>query len=550
MFQRTIFPLLIIAALCGFAEAVAADARPLVSSDGFARLPVQEGGRRKPLDSYAWESVRSIHGRSHFRDGEGLRWRAVDLLLNLASDPQRWQSEKLVRIDYHELKTQLDLPVAEKYFSFDEIVAQPELTTLIREAGELNRDAARATKLSSETEALAGRLYLLRELLDGTGFRIFPDPADPRGAWRHPQEAGDSSSEAWRRLLAAWRTEDPTAFGAALVDLKQGVSAEVEGYPRAGELAMELSYNRLQPFHKAWLCYLFLALLSLAAAVWPVRWLGWAGAGLLLLAFLYHSAGLTYITLITGRAPVSNLFESLVFIVWTMILLAGVFYLSSGRENYLLIIAGVLGTLSMGYALDSTVDISINPLVPVLRSYWLNLHVTVITFSYGAFAVAAGLGHAYLLRYWLKPAESAALSRIDRISYRALQVGVLTLTAGIILGAVWANESWGRYWGWDPKETWSLITLLFYIALIHGRLNGWINKAGSAIMNISGLAVVLMTYFGVNYYLSGLHSYATGNPDPFPLKLIVYLACEAVFILLCYFGGRQRLNALRAEAAR
>jgi cytochrome c biogenesis factor len=117
---------------------------------------------------------------------------------------------------------------------------------------------------------------------------------------------------------------------------------------------------------------------------------------------------------------------------------------------------------------------------------------------------------------------------------------VVTLTAGIILGAVWANESWGRYWGWDPKETWSLITLLFYLALIHGRMNGWINKRNTAVVNIVGLVVVLMTYFGVNYYLTGLHSYATGNPAPFPLKLLVYLALEVAFVLWCLWSGKRK----------
>ena len=197
----------------------------------------------------------------------------------------------------------------------------------------------------------------------------------------------------------------------------------------------------------------------------------------------------------------------------------------------------------MFYALDSTIDISINPLVPVLRSYWLNIHVTIITASYGAFALAAGLGHVYLYRYRSNPRDTTFLNKVDMLNLRSVQLGTVLLTAGVILGAVWANESWGRYWGWDPKETWSLITLLLYLAVIHGRLNGWADRVKTAVFTVAGFAAVLMTYFGVNYYLTGLHSYATGNPDPVPLKLLVYLALETAFVVWCLRMGKAQLKA-------
>jgi cytochrome c-type biogenesis protein CcsB len=520
-----------------------------LTSDAIARLAVLEGGRHKPLDSYAWESIRSISGTSHPKDGEGRRWQAIDLVLDIASRPQHWRHEKLIRIDYHGLKERLGFHKGEKLFSFDAVTGSPALSELIEDARLKAGDKAAATKLSTETQALYGRLVVLDELLSGNGFRILPVRGDTKANWLSPMERGGEAGQAWNRLLAAWETGDAYNFDEALGTLSRLIrEAAGPDYPTAGLLDTEVDYNRLQPFHKAWLLYLLLTLSGLVAAAATAlsaperlrKALSWLGSGLLLAALTVHSAGLVYITLITGRAPVSNLFESLVFIIWSMVALAAVYYFLSKRENYMVLITGVIGLLSMGYALDSTIDISINPLVPVLKSYWLNIHVTVICFSYGAFAICAGLGHAWLWKYRSEPGAVAQLGKIDKLAYGILGVGVITLAAGIILGAVWANESWGRYWGWDPKETWSLITLLFYIAVIHGRLNGWISKKTTAILYIAGLAVVLMTYFGVNYYLSGLHSYATGNPEPFPLKLLIYVAAEIAFVAFCLMGGRQK----------
>lgn len=528
-----------------------------LSSDSFARLAVLEGGRHKPMDSYAWESVRSIYGKSHFKDEDGKRWAAIDLILDATARPDVWRTKKMVRIDYFELKEKLGFAKGEKYFSFDQIVASPALNGLIDEARRLNSDKASSTKLSTEVQALYGRLVVLDELMSGAGFRLIPNPNDAQAAWLSPLEAGPEPAQAWQRMLAGWAAGDAYNYSEGFSAL-QGMVRQTAGsdYPSAAAISRELAYNHLQPFHKAWMLYLVLALTGLlAAAMAPFNipatfkaGLGWLNTGLLLLALGFHSAGLTFITILTGRAPISNLFESMVFITWAMILLATIFYFISKRENYLVLTASVLGTIAMGYALDSTVDISINPLVPVLRSYWLNIHVTIITFSYGAFAVAAGLGHAYLWRFRRTPQDTSALNKIDRLSYKVLGVGIITLTAGIILGAVWANESWGRYWGWDPKETWSLITLLFYMALVHGRMNGWISKRSTAVVEIAGLAVVLMTYFGVNYYLSGLHSYATGNPEPFPLKLLVYLGAEIAFVAWCLLAGKRRERLTQAAA--
>ncbi|MCA9782713.1 MAG: c-type cytochrome biogenesis protein CcsB [Candidatus Cloacimonetes bacterium] len=505
-----------------------------------ASLTVLEGGRFKPLDSFAWESVRSIYGKSHYKDKAGKRWGATELVLSMASQPDLWADAPMVRVDFLELKERLGLPLHEKYFSYNQLRNSEQLSPLVEEARKVSGKPDLATKLTRETEMLYGRLGLLDALLSGYGFHIMPDS---NGEWLSPMEAPDAARNAWIDGLVAWRDGNPTAFENAFASLRQVQQASGAKLATDTVIQRELLYNKLQPFQTALYLYLSLILVAILASIWKIAPIRWLGMVLLLAGLAFHSTGLVLITLITGRAPVSNLFESMVFISWTMILFTTLFYFFSRRENYLVLIAGVLGGLSMFYALDSTIDISINPLVPVLRSYWLNIHVTIITASYGAFALAAGLGHVYLYRYRSNPRDTTFLNKVDMLNLRSVQLGTVLLTAGVILGAVWANESWGRYWGWDPKETWSLITLLLYLAVIHGRLNGWADRVKTAVFTVAGFAAVLMTYFGVNYYLTGLHSYATGNPDPVPLKLLVYLALETAFVVWCLRMGKAQLKA-------
>ncbi len=519
----------------GYSE-LAAKTAPLPENPA-GELLVLEGGRYKPLDSFAWESIRSIYGKSHYKDADGDKWEPRDLVMSMAAEPMKWADTAMLRVDYLELKQELGLTEHHKFFSYNELSKAEGLQELVQKAREVSGRPEESTKLTRETEMLYGRLSLLDNLLSGYGFHLVPNGE----RWVSPMEAPQDIKTGWVDMLVAWRTGDEAAFRSHVAAF-EAMQADVENIPASGTIRNELAYNSIQPFHKALQVYLLLILVGILAVVWSKPPVLWLGRLLLAASFLFHTAGLYYITVITGRAPVSNLFESMVFIAWTMIFFTGLFYIFNRKEQYLLIIAGVLGGLSMFYALDSTIDISINPLVPVLRSYWLNIHVTIITASYGAFALAAGLGHVYLFRYRKAPRDTAYLNKVDLLGLRSLQIGVLLLTAGVILGAVWANESWGRYWGWDPKETWSLITLLLYLAVIHGRLNGWATRLTTAVCNVAGFAAVLMTYFGVNYYLSGLHSYATGNPDPVPLKLIVYLLAETAFVVWCFRAGKRRLE--------
>lgn len=222
--------------------------------------------------------------------------------------------------------------------------------------------------------------------------------------------------------------------------------------------------------------------------------LGWAFSTLYI-AMRWHSA---------GRAPLSNQYESLIFLLWTFIAAYFLFlYFSSQPLEWLVPWVAVLAIISMGVA--SLLDRSISPLVPALQSNWLLIHVSSVMAGYGALTLSFLISVVFL--FMGRPEHESKRQALDPLMFRACLVGFWMLTLGIITGAVWANSAWGSYWSWDPKETWSLITWLFYAVAIHlRRTKGWTYKSFAQLM-AGGFALVLFTYFGVNYLLSGLHSY-------------------------------------------
>jgi ABC-type transport system involved in cytochrome c biogenesis permease subunit len=208
------------------------------------------------------------------------------------------------------------------------------------------------------------------------------------------------------------------------------------------------------------------------------------------------------------------MYESVVWVGFGIAAIAFLLELLSRKRYYLLAAAPLsVVCLVLADSLPAVLDPSIAPLVPVLRdNFWLSIHVPTITLSYASFALALGVGHVALCNYLFTPQASQRLKTLSQLNYRVLQVGVLLLTTGIILGGIWAHFSWGRFWGWDPKETWALIALLCYLAPLHGRLVGWIGDFGIQVASIVSFNAVLMAWYGVNFVLgTGLHSYGFGT---------------------------------------
>ncbi|MBW1917978.1 MAG: c-type cytochrome biogenesis protein CcsB [Deltaproteobacteria bacterium] len=267
------------------------------------------------------------------------------------------------------------------------------------------------------------------------------------------------------------------------------------------------------------LIYFSAALLFLVARVFQRPRLDWLARGGLVLGWGGHTGALIYRWLESyqlgiGHAPLSNFYESLVFCSWSLV---GVVCLGFWRQTraYLGALVATLAFLLLAYASLGGVDSRITPLIPALRSNWLEIHVITCFISYAAFALGFGAALLYLIRTRQpRPSKGEAdpipsAGELDHLIYRTIVIGFFMLTLGILTGAVWAEAAWGTYWSWDPKETWSLITWLIYAALLHARLvKGWQGKR-IAILAVVGFLAVLFTYFGVSFLLPGLHAYLT-----------------------------------------
>jgi cytochrome c-type biogenesis protein CcsB len=268
--------------------------------------------------------------------------------------------------------------------------------------------------------------------------------------------------------------------------------------------------------------YLLCALLYLSGVLFRYRPLLISGSVATAFALVIQTAGILLrwqesYRLGYGHAPLSNLYESLVFAAWAIMLIYFILELRT-KQRVLGVFPAIFAFLAMAYASFSTqVDSKIQPLVPALKSNWLIAHVVTCFLGYAAFAISCGISILYLLKKTQtdNPHPKGVLGllpaarQLEQFNYQMIVFGFLWLSLGIITGSIWANSAWGTYWSWDPKETWSLITWLVYAALLHARtMQGWRGRR-VAWLSIIGFSCVLFTYFGVNFLLSGLHSYAT-----------------------------------------
>lgn len=338
-------------------------------------------------------------------------------------------------------------------------------------------------------------------------------------------------------------THTATAYRLGLLDAiehfqQKGAAGTL---PTPAQINAELFYNHANIFRTAFRGYLLLGFLLLLFTLWRsphqrchvACLLPRLLTTLIVLLFLWQSVGLGLRWYISGRAPWTNAYESMVYVGWITVL-AGLIF--ARRSTLTLALATLMGGVILFVSNLNWLDPQITPLVPVLKSYWLMIHVSVITASYGFFGIGAITGLASLLAIIVGHPQR----ELRIIGELALWIGLVLLAAGIFLGAIWANESWGRYWGWDPKETWALITLLVYAFITHSyhipRLN---NDYAFASLSLVAIATVLMTFFGVNYYLSGLHSYG-GSGEVAMLPVAIGVVITSAVIIWAGIRYRER----------
>jgi cytochrome c-type biogenesis protein CcsB len=487
-------------------------------------LAIQEGGRRKPVDTFAKEALIRITGRSTCTDKTGRNWRPNDFVLSALTETHDWKNEPIVLISSGQLVEQLGLDKTQRRFSFAQLTGLTELQRLVTEAQAAKRAEKPLTRVQQEALSVSDRLTLLAHVMDGSALLILPAPANETDPWLEPALSGSKYypevqlapiQSQLQTVATGYVNGDAFNFSRAANQLRENLRALSPSiYPRDQQLRLEYFYNHFEAFYRAIWCY-GIALVILIAA--HLRKRGRAlqniGVTVALLGLVFQAAGIVMRCMIAGRPPVTNMYESIIWVSFAVSFFGMIFFMRYRAPMYLLAALPVtLIALLLVHQMPIAMPSSIDPLVPVLRdNFWLTIHVLTITLSYAAFALAMGFGHILLWRYARDPAGARADASMHFWLYRVLQLGVLLLAAGTILGGVWANYSWGRFWGWDPKETWALIALLCYILALHGRLAGWWTQFGLAVASVVCFLAVLMAWYGVNFVLGkGLHSYGFG----------------------------------------
>jgi len=315
--------------------------------------------------------------------------------------------------------------------------------------------------------------------------------------------------------------------------------------PSEREIKLELFYNKYDIFKGLFWKYMLASLIMFIVVIIQifnsnklVKLLIKLSAFVIALLFVYQTVGLGIRWYISGHAPWSNGYESMIYVSWATML----FGLILGKKSALTLAATTFVTsMLLMVAHWNWMDPSIGNLVPVLDSYWLMVHVAIIVASYGPFTISMILGMIALILYAVttennKEKLKLAINEITTISEMSLIIGLVLLVIGNFLGGIWANESWGRYWGWDPKETWALVSIMVYSFVLHMRLiPGLKSKYTFNMVTVFAFTTILMTYLGVNHLLSGLHSYAQGESAEIPNQIWGWLGISVIISLLALF---------------
>lgn len=520
------------------------------AADEFGKVLVQDQkGRTKPLFTMSNDILRKVARANTF---EGLS--SMQVFMGLYLDFKDWKDVRLISIGNNDLRTRLGIPG--KYASFADLVKVDGSGTYVI-AEDVNaayaKSPAERNKLDKEVMKIDERVNIIYMIFKGDFIKLFP-LKDNSHNWGSPQEA----------LKLAVNREDSVYLEGIIPALSQAletnnisnvkqVTESITAYqnkfsqyslPSTSRTKAELLYYKLGIFEKLFPFYATVGIIMLIALITMViqgrkeksllvKILGWV----LFAGFLFHTIGLALRWYIAGHSPMSNGYESMIFISWAT-LLAG--FIFSRKSAFALSATAVLASMTLMVAHLSFMDPEITNLVPVLKSYWLTLHVSVITGSYGFLGLGAILGLIVMILISLSNDKnrgriSATVDELTVINFKTLTLGLYFLTIGTFLGAVWANESWGRYWGWDPKETWSLITIIIYSIVVHSRrIPGMKDIFTFNLTALFAFSSVLMTYFGVNYYLSGMHSYAAGDPVPVPSFVYIAVIALAAISFIAY----------------
>ncbi|WP_417367779.1 cytochrome c biogenesis protein CcsA [Flavobacterium beibuense] len=517
----------------------------------FSRIIIQDaGGRMKPVNTFSSELLRKVSKKDTYKN-----MNADQVFISITHLPEVWYNVPIIalRRGNDSLRIVAGVDKKAEYASLADFFDEQGNYKLSHRLEKAYREPV-PNQFDTDYMEIDKKINLLYSALSGSILRVFPIPNDPNNKWVSYSEASEIQNEDLQKIKnvlpyyaqsieEASKNNDYTMLNSiveGLANYQHKFGGKV--MPTDKKVEAEIFYNKYDIFKKLYSYYLlagfFMMLLAVVKIFNPYKWAVKSLKVLNVLIavlFLLHTVGLIARWYISGHAPWSNAYESIIFVGWSTMFFglafgfgfrpllvnwsfSDMFYISEENKSELTVAASAfVASMVLWVAHQSWTDPQIGNLVPVLNSYWLMIHVAVIVGSYGPFTLGMILGLISLLLIIFTNSKNKQkmdlnIKEITYVNEMVLTVGLVMLTIGNFLGGQWANESWGRYWGWDPKETWAMVSIMVYAFVIHMRfvpkLRGkWIFN----FFSILAYASVLMTYFGVNFYLTGLHSYASGE---------------------------------------
>lgn len=556
-------------------------------ADKFGYLLVQNyEGRIVPMNTQAIDVLRKLYKKDEFKGSGGRSLTADQWFLAINTDTPSWAMVPIIYVgpkggDALKTKAKANDEGYTTLMSLFPTDAAGNLHYILEDDYNtaFRKKPGDQTNYDKEVIAVNDRVQVFNEFFSGQFMRIVPVQNDPNNTWHSWLDKNMEPDETSQKVMAPYfssvlEAEQTGDWGKADAELKKlSDYQQLWGknvVPSASKVNLEVFMNKVNLNFKLLIFYSIIASLLLVLGFIelfkPNKILNKVIKGIIYLGvvgYFLHFLGLIARWYISGHAPWSNGYEAIIFISWVGITAGLIFYFGLGMPNLkrssasnteklvkkgnvsnaLIPAAGfMVAVIMMGFAHGgSALDPQITPLVPVLKSYWLIIHVAIITSSYGFFALSMIIAVITLFFYIITDKKlynfhhDTTLKELTIVSEMSLTVGLFALTVGNFLGGIWANESWGRYWSWDPKETWAFISIMVYAFVLHMRLvPGLRSRWAFHVATMFAFCSMVMTYFGVNYYLSGLHSYAAGDPIPVPLWVYLGLAFMLILSIASY----------------
>jgi len=538
-------------------------------ADKFGYLLVQNfEGRIVPMNTQALDVLRKLYKSDSFKGTDGKSLDANQWFLSVNTDTESWTMVPLIKIinGGEALKKKANAN-EDGYTSLMNLFPIDPKTGSLHYVLEEDYNIAFQKKPAEQSKYdlavidLNDRVQAFNEFFSGQFLRVVPVKNDPNHRWNSWLNGNFEPDMESQKVMAPyflsvleakqtgnWSKADQELK--KLSDYQQNWGKNV--VPSEEKVNLEVFMNKININFWLMIFYCFIAgllvVLGFVELFKPNKVLSKVIKAIIIVGsvgYFLQVLGLVGRWFISGHAPWSNGYEAIVFISWVGISAGLLLYRNS---NALIPAAGfTVAVLMMGFAHGgSALDPQITPLVPVLKSYWLIIHVAIIASSYGFFGLSAVIAVICLLFYIFtnkkqyKIHYNSTIKELSIVSEMSLHIGLFALTVGTFMGGIWANESWGRYWSWDPKETWAFISVMVYAFVLHMRLvPGLRSKWAFHSASMFAVSSVIMTYFGVNYYLSGLHSYAAGDPVPVPIWVYIGISSMIILAALSYFKYRQ-----------